>query len=84
MSAQPPQARLTRAERFTNLQNLIAEIRAPGAEPARILTRLFNGLTTELTKCENEINALQAANAALVSSEEAARVAREAALLEVR
>lgn len=56
---------LTRAERFQIFQGLIAELKEPEADPAKILTRLYNGCTVEFTKAEGERTRLHEANSAL-------------------
>jgi len=53
---------LTRDERFQNFQSLIADLKNDGAIPAQILTRLYNGFTSEFTKAEAEIKRLHDAN----------------------
>lgn len=78
MSAVPGR-RLLRTERFTFFQKLTDELKAAGTQAAPILTRLYNGLTTELTKAEAEITQLENANNALQLRLETARAAAQAA-----
>lgn len=49
---------LTRAQRFQQYTQLAEELK-DGAEAPLILTRLYNGLTTELSKAEAEIKNLR-------------------------
>jgi predicted nucleic acid-binding Zn-ribbon protein len=57
-----------RHERFTIFQSLIAEMKnAQDANPASFLTRLYNSLTSELTKAEAEITRLHSASHALTA-----------------
>lgn len=51
----------TRAERFELFQRLIAEMQRGEAPPATILTRLYNGFTTELSLAEAEMARLRKA-----------------------
>lgn len=51
-------ARLTRSERFASFQALAEELKGPNANPAQILTRLYNGCNQEFTKAEAEIKDL--------------------------
>jgi septal ring factor EnvC (AmiA/AmiB activator) len=43
-----------RAQRIANFQKLAQELKAPGADPSNILTRLFNGLSQEISKLERD------------------------------
>lgn len=51
-------ARLTRAARFESFQNLMQELKTKASPPA-ILTRLYNGLTAEISKAEAELKQQQ-------------------------
>jgi phage shock protein A len=53
------QVRKTRAQRTAAFQHNLRQLAEAGAEPAQILTRLFNGMTTELSLAEAEIERLQ-------------------------
>jgi hypothetical protein len=66
---------LTRDERFQNFQSLIADLKNDGAIPAQILTRLYNGFTSEFTKAEAEIKRLHDANRILTDEMHTLRAA---------
>ncbi len=84
MSSSAAEPRKTRAERFKSYSDLAAELNNnPNANPAQILTRLFNGFTNEFSKAEMEILELESANAQLQQNLETIRLAHEASLIPV-
>ena len=56
---------LTRSERFDRYQSICTAAKE-GEEPVRSLIKLYNGMTTEISKYEAEIQRLREANLALV------------------
>ena len=61
---------LNRAARFEKFQSIMQELQNPQkpqsqSNPAQLLTRLYNGFTSEFSKAEAEITRLRNANDAL-------------------
>ena len=56
-----------RDQRFANFQSLMNEMKDSNANPAKLLTRLYNGLTSEITKAEAEVARLHNASQTLTA-----------------
>jgi hypothetical protein len=57
----------TRSQRFEEFQRLVRELKEPGANPAQILTRMYNSFTTGFSKAEAENQSLRDAVCALTA-----------------
>ena len=52
-------SRQARLARFANFTNLVNEMKENDVNPHTILTRLYNGMTTDISKAEAEITRLK-------------------------
>lgn len=57
----------TRSQRFEEFQRLVRELKEPEANPAQILTRMYNSFTTGFSKAEAENRSLRDAVSALTA-----------------